>query len=449
MRVFHKSKYLFLLVFLTLLIFTTKLFFLHPTFSDENTYINMGKEVLNGKVPYKDFFFAHPPLQLYSLALIFKIFGSSFLAAKIFSLMVSFASVFLLFFITRELFNEKIALISSILLLFWPGFLIFSGQQYGMWEIVLLFLVSVYLVLKDRLALAGAVFSFGLFFRYLLILYLPFLLILLYLKKESMTKFLTYFFVPATMIFLLMFSLFGYSFVDNSILFQITTKIREETLPKLVFQYLDLGYFSLFLALLSAIFAYLKKNKMILLFSLYPIIIDLLILLSLKTVIYHYFLLSLPLVMLVTGNLFFESKEKTVKLLIILVFILSIFHNLPTFDFYMNPKSSESLIQIAQFVQNNTKPADTIFGEPVVANYVSFATGRKISANYLDSYPRHLLYEGEQSVLERIKANPPKAFITTENLYFLVPSIEKYFSENYQLAKGFPGISSYEIYLKK
>ena len=449
MRVFHKDKYLSLLVVLILLVFTAKLFFSHPTFSDENTYINMGKEVLNGKIPYEDFFFAHPPLQLYSLALIFKIFGSSFLAAKVFSLVVSFASVFLLFFITRELFNEKIALISSILLLFWPGFLIFSGQQYGMWEIVLLFLISVYLVLKDRLALAGAVFSFGLFFRYLLILYLPFLLILLFLKKKSMTKFLTYFFVPTTMIFLLMLSLFGYSFIDNSVLFQITTKIREETLPKLVFQYLDLGYFSLFLALLSAFFAYMKKNKIVLLFSLYPIFIDLSILLLLKTIIYHYFLLSVPLVMAATGNLLLGSKEKLVKILIILVFAISIFHNLPTFDFYMNPKSSETLIQITQFVQHNTSSNDAIFGEPVVTNYVSFVTGRRISANYLDSYPRHLLYESEQSVLQKIKKDPPKVFIEMDDLYSLTPSIKNYFSENYYPDKSFPGLFSYMVYLRK
>lgn len=447
--VFHKDKYFSLLVILALLLFTAKLFFLHPTFSDENTYINMGKEVLNDKIPYKDFFFAHPPFQLYLLAFIFKIFGSSFLAIKIFSLMVSFASIFLLFFITREFFNEKTALISSILFLFWPGFLIFSGQQYGMWEIVLLFLVSVYLVLKDRLALAGTVFSFGLFFRYLLILYFPFLLILLYLKKKSMTKFLTYFFVLTTIIFLFIFSLFGYTFVDNSILFQITTKIKEETLPKLVFQYLDLGYFSLFLALLSAIFAYLKKNHIILLFSLYPILIDLSVLLLLKTIIYHYFLLSVPLIMTATGNLLLGTKEKLVKILIILIFTISIFHNLPTFDFYMNPKSSEAFVQITQFIEQSTSYNDTIFGEPVITNYVSFMTDRKISANYLDSYPRHLLYEGEQSVLQKIKKDPPKVFIEMDDLYSLTPSIKNYFSENYYLDRSFPGLFSYMAYLKK
>jgi len=449
MRVLQKNKHSLLLIFLTLFLFSVKLFFLRPTFSDENTYINMGKEVSNGKVPYKDFFFAHPPFQLYLLAFVFKIFGTNFLIIKIFSLIVSFGSIFLIFFIGNELFKNRTAVLASLFLLFFPGFLIFSGQEYGMWEIVFIFLLSIYLILKDKLTLAGIAFSLGLFFRYLIIVYLPFVLILLYLEKKSITKFLIYFFTLTAIIFIFLFFVFGTGFIDNSISFQMETKIVEARLPKLVFQYLDFGYFSLFLAFLSSIFAYLKKNRFILLFPSYPIIMDLLILFSLKTIIYHYFLLSLPLIMLATGNVFLESKEKIIKILIVLVFILSLFHNFPTFDFYMNPKSSENLIQIIRFVENNTNSDDVIFGEPVVTNYVSFATNRKISANYLDSYPRHLLYEGEQEVLQRIKRDPPKIFIEMDNLYSLVPSIKKYFSENYYAVKTFAGLFNYTVYMRK
>ena len=115
----------------------------------------------------------------------------------------------------------------------------------------------------------------------------------------------------------------------------------------------------------------------------------------------------------------------------------------------MNPKNSQTLLQVTQFIKNNTNLSDTIFGEPTITNYVSFVTKRKISANYLDSYPRHLLYEGEQNVLQKIKKDPPKIFIEMNNLYSLVPSIKKYFLKNYILFKTFPGIINYQIYIRK
>ena len=46
------------------------------SFSDENTYIYMGKLVAEGKTPYGDFFLSHPPVQVFILGLIFKIYSS-------------------------------------------------------------------------------------------------------------------------------------------------------------------------------------------------------------------------------------------------------------------------------------------------------------------------------------------------------------------------------------
>lgn len=449
MKCFRKNKSLFFLIFFIFFIFSIKLFLLHPTASDETTYINMAKEVLKGKLPYKDFFFAHPPFQLFWLAFIFKIFGLNFFTAKFFCLVISFSSLFLLYLIGEELFDNKIAFLSTIFLLFWPGFLIFSGHEYGMWEIFFLLLLSVYFILKNREGVAGFLFSLGIFFRYLIILYIPFLLIFSKLMKKNIKRFFFHLFFSTMTIFFIIYLIFGFNFFDNSILFQISTKLFEDKMPKLVFQYLDLGYFSLFFALLSAVFAYWKKNKILLLLSLYPIAIDLLVLAFLKTVIYHYFLLSLPFVMLATSKTFLESKENSIKVLILLIFSLSAYHNLASFEFYFNSKNSAYMLEIAEFVKKETSLDDSIFGEPVVMNYVSFVTGRRISAFLLDSYPRHLSYEGEQIVLEKIRQDQPKVFIDMNNLYFFLPSLKNYFSENYKPTKSFLGIFNYTIYMKK
>ncbi|MEM5773332.1 MAG: hypothetical protein QXL86_03895, partial [Candidatus Aenigmatarchaeota archaeon] len=283
----------------------------------------------------------------------------------------------------------------------------------------------------------------------LIALYLPFLIIFSYLKKKRTKKFFFSLVFSAIIFFVIIYLIFGFNFVDNSILFQISTKLFEEKIPKLVFQYLDLGYFSLFLAFISTIFAYLEKNKLLLLFSLYPIAIDLLVLYSLKTVIYHYFLLSLPLVMLAVSKTSLDSKERSIKIIVLLIFFISIYHNLASFEFYFNPKNSESMLKIAEFVEKETSLNDSIFGEPVVMNYVSFVTGRRVSAGFLDSYPRHLFYEGEEKVLERIKKDSPKVFIGMSDIYFFLPSIKNYFSENYEPIKNFPGFFNYTIYMRK
>ena len=43
--------------------------------SDENTYFYMAKLMAEGKLPYRDFFFAHPPLQVAIYSLFLKVFG--------------------------------------------------------------------------------------------------------------------------------------------------------------------------------------------------------------------------------------------------------------------------------------------------------------------------------------------------------------------------------------
>ena len=45
---------------------------------DENVYFYMAKAVSEGQMPYRDFFYAHPPLHIFALATLIKIFGVNF-----------------------------------------------------------------------------------------------------------------------------------------------------------------------------------------------------------------------------------------------------------------------------------------------------------------------------------------------------------------------------------
>ena len=68
---------------IVLIFFGFKLFSYRPLFGDEHIYYYMAKIMIQGKaMPYRDFFFAHPPVQLLLVAGLFKVFGASFVVAK-------------------------------------------------------------------------------------------------------------------------------------------------------------------------------------------------------------------------------------------------------------------------------------------------------------------------------------------------------------------------------
>jgi len=85
---------------------------------DENVYLYMGKLVSEGKIPYKDFFLAHPPLQILIIAAVFKIVGFNIFISNLMPLLFTLLSAFFLFKIVKEKFNEIKALAAVALFLF-------------------------------------------------------------------------------------------------------------------------------------------------------------------------------------------------------------------------------------------------------------------------------------------------------------------------------------------
>jgi 4-amino-4-deoxy-L-arabinose transferase-like glycosyltransferase len=422
-----------------------RLFFIHPTFSDENFYFNVAKVVSEGEIPYKDFFLAHPPLQIYTLALFFRFFGVSFLLGKILILIISSLTVFLLFLISRELFDEKTAFIASLVFLLTPAFLAFSGMGYGMWEATLLVLASMYFMIKNKLSLALIAFISAIFFRYLAIIYLPFLILFLYLRKEKTKKFLLLFFGLFLLSFILLFSLFGSNYIRQTVYYQIFSKTQLTAQT----QYWGIGIFFFFLALISSFVAYVEKDRILLLLALTPLIADSVILLILRQIFYHYFLISLPFCVIALSRVLISSKDRIVKLIIPTILFLSIIFNMQTIDFYLNPIHAEKFYYISEFVNNNTSKSDKIFGEPIATNYASFTTGRKIAGNYLDSYLPHLVFEGEQKVLNDIEKDRPKLIIEMDGYYLSDPIFSNFISNNYKLERTLEGIPRYSIYILK
>ena len=440
-----KYSQLLLISILFLSIFI-RLFFIHPTFSDETFYFNAAKQILNGYIPYKDFFFSHPPLQIYAIAFLYKIFGISFFIGKLLTLITSTLSALLIYLILKELYDIRAGFLASIIFLLNPVFISFSTMGYGMWETLIFILLSLYLIIKNKLNLAGIAFTTAILFRYLAILYLPTLIILTYFRKQNFKIFLLWFLITFFISFSLLFIIFKSPYIEQTVSYQIISKITMET-SGVQMQYWSIGYFFLFLSLISLIVS--LKDKTLLVFSLTVIITDMIILLSLKLFFYHYFLISLAFCIMVIGRVLITSKDWIIKIIFSLILLLAIINNAPTIDFYLNPSYAERYYSISSFIENRTSINDSIFGEPVITNFISFSTNRRISSNYLDSYLRHLVFEGEDKVIENLEKNKPKIFIEMENYYLSDFYFRDFILNNYEFERKFEGMPSYSIYRLK
>src|SRR5450759_169294 len=138
---FHSKSLVFLfftLIFLILLI-KIKTFF---NFYDEGFAMFGSTRVLNGDVPYKDFWAIYPPGQFYILAGIIKLFGANLLNARIFDTLIRFLMVIGVFLITKRLAPPRLAFQAALiagLMLASAGFYsyaVFPAMTLGLWSII-------------------------------------------------------------------------------------------------------------------------------------------------------------------------------------------------------------------------------------------------------------------------------------------------------------------------
>ena len=111
---------------------------------DENVYYYMAKLIAEGKVPYKDFFYAHPPLHIYILALVYKVFGFNLIALKTVPLISSLITSFFVFKIAKEKFGDYEALVASALFLFSYAVMFNSVFSFGIMTATMFLTIGFY-----------------------------------------------------------------------------------------------------------------------------------------------------------------------------------------------------------------------------------------------------------------------------------------------------------------
>jgi hypothetical protein len=139
-----------------------KSFSLHYEIGDENIYLYMAWAAGDhGALPYRDYFFAHPPLHLLPGILLFSVAGISPLAARLIPIGASLVGALFLFLVAKRHFGRLAAAATLLVYLGAYDFLRASSHWTGINLSVMWMVVGLWALLKNRPALSGVFLALG------------------------------------------------------------------------------------------------------------------------------------------------------------------------------------------------------------------------------------------------------------------------------------------------
>ena len=143
-----------------------------PGMYDEGIVLTGAMRVAAGQIPHRDFYFIYGPAEAYILAGLFKVFGTSLLAERLFDLFFKALVVTTVYGIASSYCRKSIAVFISIVSVMW--FFGLNGFGYATTPVSLLNLIGTALILPvftggvstRRILAAGAISGVASLFRY-------------------------------------------------------------------------------------------------------------------------------------------------------------------------------------------------------------------------------------------------------------------------------------------
>lgn len=183
--------------------FLIKVFSIHPSTTDENIYFYMAKRFSEGLIPYRDFFFAHPPIHLIIPAIIFKFTGFNLIVAKLIPITASLISGIYLYKFLKTLSGPVLGFAGVIYYLFSYQILMASSDMTGINLTIMFLSMSVYYLFTGREIISGILsalsISTGIYSTAFVVSTVFYLLISKELKR--LMRYLISFIIPLLMIF--------------------------------------------------------------------------------------------------------------------------------------------------------------------------------------------------------------------------------------------------------
>lgn len=445
--------------------------------SDENTYYKMGQLVAEGQVPYRDFFFAHPPLQIYAYAAVFKLFGFNLLLLKLLSAAAIIVSAAFVFAIAKEKLHVKAAVAAAALFLFSYGTMLFSNFPTGAEFATAFTTAALYFFLHKRFLASGALVGLAAATSLLGMIMLPMLAIAaaFFLKdKKALMPLLVGFaivFVAVNGLFLLTARA---EFLEQAYLYHLK-KPAEDADKAAIFLRVVKTNILLFAAAAAAIIPR-SRNKVAVLLPLTIAAAYIAAFPMIKTSFNYYLLYAFPFMAIAGGygllwlqELLTEKaklKQGIAAAAITAIVAISAFsaaRQFSSYDFQDFAQAEE----ISDYVKSNSQPGQTIFGDDSTAPLISLLSGREIALNHVDNNALRYrsgatgLGETLRALDDKIRKNELKFVIIrkilvdeTASVDFGIATLDEFkafVKRNCKLAKEFPLkwrglVQTYEAY---
>ncbi len=409
----------------------------HVEYSDENVYFYMSSLVAQGHVPYRDFFYAHPPVELILGAAIFKLFGFSIFILKLVPLLSTVATAVLIYLIAKNYFSEPEAILSALFYLSAYRVMLEATYFIGLNLAVMLMMLGFYL-LPRRPWVAGIFFGIAAMTRLLVII--PILIMLGFFFLKSMRKS-----AKAIASFLAVFL--------GSTIF-LASQFPEYYLSVFKFHLLkpaganSLGAFGQFLSqniLLVAAFSlsFLFWNKRLIMFEAASIAV-LLFLTQLNRAFSFYFLVAIPFMAIASGVTVSSLLKKANFQKYAVVAVATLF--LGSFAFASWELHDKDFVDfaagkdMAKFVKETSGKDDLIFGDVNAAPLVALLSERKIMGSTVDT--NEMVYQSGvrslESELQLVKESKIRFFIVRP-LYGIgsLEETESFIADNCKLSRHF------------
>ena len=388
---------------------------------DENVYYYMGKLISEGKAPYKDFFYAHPPLQIYLIALIYKIFGFNIIIMKSVPLIFTLVSAFFIFRIVKEKIGSLEAIVASLLFLFNYTVMFNSVFSFGI-EIATAFLViGIYLLwCRNQYFLSGTFFGLAAISRLLALI--PIAVVLILTLSSSRKNFLK---LSAAFIsvFLLANAAFFLFFGQEYLTFVYKYHFLKSFGSKENFEeYVNILKLNWILFFAAALLIFTKDRGKISLFAIVSTSY-LLFLMLLKRIFGFYFIVVFPFLAVVGGYVVVQilrnmrlNKNRFMALCIILLTVFM--WNFAADIMFLETdgfKGFERRGDIVEFI--NSQQKGELFGDASVAPLLALLSNKDIAMDFVDTN-NQIFISGVKS-LDKTLEN-----LRGKNLLFIIRSRE-------------------------
>ena len=171
--------------------------FIQNLFSDSKIYYDWAKNIVSSDNWFGDKVFFMSPGYPYFLAFVFKFFGSSIFTIRIIQALISAANIFLIYRLTKNLFDSKSGFIAAGIASIYSVFIFFSGAVFGE-TLQTFFVTALFYFLtkkedetaKNKWLLSGLMLGFSALFRANILIVFPVIIFWTYysFKKSETLK---------------------------------------------------------------------------------------------------------------------------------------------------------------------------------------------------------------------------------------------------------------------